>query len=81
MNNVPLHDFFNTSVVNFQRYTFMMEVREYLENDLHRSIDDIERLDFDVEPIGRMHFEIAFHILFTDEHMATKIIAIQAVFE
>ena len=81
MEHVPLEDFFNTSVVNFQRYSFMMEVKDYIENNLHRSIDDIERMDFEVRPAGKMCFEIVFHILFKDEHMATKIIPIQAVFE
>lgn len=71
--------FFTPSNVDNHWFSYVETVRSFVEQDLHRSIEDIERMDYASKSTGRWSVQLIFSILFRDEIEATKTIDVAVV--
>lgn len=71
---IALERFFAPSHVDHHWSSYVATVRSFVEQDLHRSIEDIERMDYASKSTGRWSVQLSFYILFRDEIEATKTI-------
>ena len=55
-------------------------VREYVEQDLKRSVDSVTNMGVEVKSTGKLNFQVIYHLSFSDEFEAIKIIDVEVSF-